>query len=228
MRTYLKLYGPDLLKALPILEEISTKFSELSGSASLREDKSSKKVARIKSSSVVIGNYDFSFDWHTEPTIDRVLNLIKEIDLKLLKTKVRYEASTIKIGEEEQEKLIETGYSVSYVKFTGPGIYYALEKMISIDLPQIDTHGLVLSQFDYFFSWNKTPSNEEIMKLIKLIEELLYQIENFKVLYNVTTKDSKKEKKKVKVLDLKYLKVKYDRSGTYQIDKARFDLRRMT
>ena len=228
MRTYLKLYGPDLLKALPILEEISTEFSELSGSTALRENNASNHLAKIKSSSVVIGKYDFSFNWHEEPTIDRVLNLIKKIDHRLLETRVRYEASTLQIGEEDEEKLIETGYSVSYVKFTGPGIYYALEKMSEIDLPQIDTHGLALSQFDYFFSWNKSPSNDEIVMLIKLIEELLEKVEDFPVLYNVTTKDSTKKRAKGKKIDLKYLKISHDRSGRYQIDKARFDMRRMT
>ena len=225
MRTYLKLYGPDLLKALPILEEISKNFSDISGSTSLREQTLSKK-AKIKEGNVVLGKYDFSFDWHEEPTIDRVMNLIKSLDSNLSSTRIRYEVSTIEVGEEEEEYLLETGYSVSYLKLTGPGVYNALDQMAKIDIPQIDSHGLAMGHYDYYFAWNKSPSNEEIMLLIAEIDKLLLEITEFNVLYNLTTKDSSKEKKPRKLLDLKRLQVRQDRSGRF--DKARFDLRRMT
>jgi hypothetical protein len=216
----LKLYGPELAKAIPILEEIGKDFGKLYGSKKLRDSEPSKEEVFIKSSSVTIGKYDYRYEWFEEPDIDKVLSLIQQIDEKLKSTRLRYEATTVEIGKEDVEGLLKTGKTVSYIKLIGPGIFEALDKMSKIDLDVIDSHGLAIGWFDYYFLWNETPTSQAIMNLATLIDSVLDKIKDYNVLYNITTRDVMKEEKELTPLDQKYLKIKMDKTG------VRWDLTR--
>jgi hypothetical protein len=216
----LKLYGPELSKAIPILEEIGNEFGKLHGTKKLRDSGPRKEEVFIKSSSISIGKYDYRYEWFEAPDIDKVLSLILKIDERLKTTRLKYEVTTVEIGKEDVKGLLKTGKTVSYIKFMGPGIFEALDKMGKFNLDVIDSHGLAMGWFDYYLLWNETPTSQAIINLSSTIDSVLDEIKDYNVLYNITTIDVMKEKKEFTPLDHRYLKIKMDKSG------VRWDLTR--
>ena len=110
MKSYIKIYGPPILKAIKTLEKISIKipevcimdriienydvtdpsyfddvskrqqyFLEIPGMST--RDVTLERCGKIISrSGAPLGNYDFYFEWFTEPSIEQLNNLIEEID----------------------------------------------------------------------------------------------------------------------------------------------------
>ncbi len=114
MRSYLKLYGPPLLKAMKTLEKIAVDMPEVCIMDTFIEksypplqtnedvmnyfdvdDLSAERCRNIISKSGErIGDADFFFEWFSEPSIDQLNLLIEKIDEALKPLGASYTIST--------------------------------------------------------------------------------------------------------------------------------------
>lgn len=86
MKSYLKLYGPRIDDALDALQELASSFPEVTKGEPTR--------AMIRKGEAIMGDYDFYFEWATEPTPEKVRLLIFRIDEALEDTGCKYTIST--------------------------------------------------------------------------------------------------------------------------------------
>lgn len=84
-RTYVKLYGPPIEKALKELEKLAKELPNVSKG----------KISTLKDAEVMIGEFDFVFEWDDEPTEDMLRLLIFNIDEALHHIGCRYTVSTM-------------------------------------------------------------------------------------------------------------------------------------
>jgi len=116
-RSYIKVYGPPLLKAIRALEKVAVEFSKTTtirhyniltpipsyldigpggiatyATALLPEIEipADEKVKLVSKASDTLGDYDFFFEWAKEPTKQEVLELIAKIDEALSDCGCRY------------------------------------------------------------------------------------------------------------------------------------------
>jgi hypothetical protein len=122
MKSYIKLYGPPILKSLKALEKIAVDMPEVcimdmpieiglnypvTGASPLSFSHSDGVlgyfgggISEERCSSIIsksgesVGEYDFYFEWFKQPTMDEVIMLIEKIDDALIKTGVNYTLST--------------------------------------------------------------------------------------------------------------------------------------
>ncbi len=94
MRSFLTLYGPSILETIPKLQSIAKEFRELTGNTSLRE-----------SSSLIQGKYDYVFNWHEDPSLQQIMDLIKLLDDELVNIKIKYSITTLETFEEEPAEI---------------------------------------------------------------------------------------------------------------------------
>lgn len=120
-RSYIKLYGPPILKALKSLEQIAFEMSKKIDvkfyhsfvpplvsykSMTMSPDKywkrvlqdsplkASDKIKLISQSSQTLGEYDFFFEWAKDPTLAQILGLIEKLDEAINKCECRYTITT--------------------------------------------------------------------------------------------------------------------------------------
>ena len=118
MRSFIKIYGPPVLKAIKELEKIAVDMPEVcimdtiiekelpyfSDPENIRGYYSTlpavitlKRCGNIISKSgVSVGEYDFFFEWFTEPTMDQLNELIEKIDEALVPLGCKYTITTKK------------------------------------------------------------------------------------------------------------------------------------
>jgi len=115
-RSYVKIYGPPLVRAIRALEKVAVDFSKttvvrefniLTPTAPyVGEERDlryyqqavlpeidlpvTEKVKLISKSTDTLGDYDFFFEWGKEPTKQEVLDLIAKIDEALTDCGCRY------------------------------------------------------------------------------------------------------------------------------------------
>ena len=116
-RSYIKVYGPPLLKAIRALEKVAVEFSETTTIRQYNiltptlpyydvrpgdvrsytqallpevEIAADEKVKLISKASDTLGDYDFFFEWGKEPTKQEVQELIAKIDEALSDCGCRY------------------------------------------------------------------------------------------------------------------------------------------
>ena len=118
MKSYVKVYGPPLMKAIKALEKVAIglpevciwnigmTFSPLSGMMgsdySLITDYFSSvgDVPEKRCSTIIskygesLGEYDFFFEWFKKPTMDEMNNLIEKVDEVLEPLGVKYTITT--------------------------------------------------------------------------------------------------------------------------------------
>lgn len=121
--SFVKIYGPPVLKAIKELEKISVDMPEVcimdsviagtpdyvtafsdpdyaSGYFSALPEAVEVDVERcgniISKSGERLGEYDFFFEWFTEPSMDQLNNLVEKIDETLAPLGCRYTISTKK------------------------------------------------------------------------------------------------------------------------------------
>jgi len=120
MKTYIKIYGPPILKALKELEKIAIDMPEVcimdtllvSGLpdigtstighqegvseyfSSLGEITKERCDTIISKSSSTLGEYDFFFEWFTGPTMDQLDMLTEKIDEALAPLGCKYTTTT--------------------------------------------------------------------------------------------------------------------------------------
>ena len=114
MKSYVKIYGPPLLKAIKALEKIAVTMPEvciwdihMAASSSFRSQSFSSDEVRtffhdvgevptkrcstiISKSGQSIGEHDFFFEWFKDPTMDELNNLIGKIDEALTPLGCKY------------------------------------------------------------------------------------------------------------------------------------------
>ena len=188
MRSFLTLYGPSILETIPKLQSIAKEFRELTGNTSLRE-----------SSGLIQGKYDYVFNWHEDPSLQQIMDLIKLLDDELVNIKIKYSITTLETFEEEPAE-IDSENIVSYLKLVGPGIYYTIDNLKKLNLSKIDHHGLTKGYSDYFIEWNQKPSNDDLGELVQTLDDFLPK--NFDVFYKITTKDSSLARKRLQLAQL--------------------------
>jgi len=117
-RSYIKVYGPPILKAIRALEKVAVEFSktttirhydiltptedyaamgprDMSGYTQyllpeIVEMPVAEKIKLISRASDTLGDHDFFFEWGKEPTKQEVLELISKIDEALADCGCRY------------------------------------------------------------------------------------------------------------------------------------------
>jgi len=112
LKTYIKLYGPQILEALKALEDVAKKFekkypgikyfywvsSYAIGEEGLTPTPTTElRVEAIKllsESGWSLGDYDFFFEWIKPPTFEQLKELIEEIDKALSKLRCKYTVTT--------------------------------------------------------------------------------------------------------------------------------------
>lgn len=119
-RSYIKIYGPPILKAIRALEKIAVEMSErttirfynvfipptpypidpdamepyFGGVLADVEIPAQEKVKLISRSSDMLGEFDFFFEWGAEPTKEQVLELVGKIDEALAECRCTYTITT--------------------------------------------------------------------------------------------------------------------------------------
>jgi hypothetical protein len=116
LRTYVKIQGPPLGKALDELEKIAKKMPKVThyhflvgyqgspGSGDSLGDKYPMPTAPdlgdkvthslISKSGHLLGDYDFFFEWDEDPTWKEMRELISKIDKSFTKLRCKYELTT--------------------------------------------------------------------------------------------------------------------------------------
>jgi hypothetical protein len=119
MKSYVKVYGPPLLKAIKALEKVAiglpevciwntfmasvpsfssygdTNYRDVSGYFARVGEVPEKRCSTIISKSgESLGEYDFFFEWFKNPTMDELNNLIEKIDEALAPLGVKYTLTT--------------------------------------------------------------------------------------------------------------------------------------
>jgi len=121
MKSYVKVYGPPLLKAIKALEKVaiglpevciwdtviaySPQFSSFGDEGYSYGDVSNyfagvDEVSEKRCSTIIsksgesLGEHDFYFEWFKKPTIDELNNLIEKIDEALAPLGVKYSLTT--------------------------------------------------------------------------------------------------------------------------------------
>jgi hypothetical protein len=115
MKSYIKIYGPPLLKTIKVLEKVAIGLPEvcvwntvmassrLFTSSGIFSDNdvrayfsSADEMPERRCSTIIsksgesIGEYDFFFEWFKEPTMEELNNFIEKIDEALAPLNVRY------------------------------------------------------------------------------------------------------------------------------------------
>jgi len=115
LKSYIKIYGPPVLKAIQTLQALAIdtpevcimdtviardipRFNERTQVMSYFEQYGQISVERcdnlISKSSGMLGEYDFVYEWFTPPTGDQVNDLIEKIDEALEKLGCKYTITT--------------------------------------------------------------------------------------------------------------------------------------
>jgi hypothetical protein len=97
MRSYISLFGPNLLAALKKLDSLMTHDDRGELISTLLQQESpiaGPLPSAIKASTALIGKHDFVFEWFKKPTLDDIRSLINAIDEVVKPTGCRYTIST--------------------------------------------------------------------------------------------------------------------------------------
>jgi hypothetical protein len=118
MKSYVKVYGPPLLKAIKALEKIAVNMPEvciwdihMAASSSFKNQSFSNDEVRsffydvgevptkrcstiISKSGQSIGEQDFFFEWFKDPTMNELNNLVEKIDEALTPLGCKYTLTT--------------------------------------------------------------------------------------------------------------------------------------
>ncbi|MHA2233377.1 MAG: hypothetical protein ACXAB4_12915 [Candidatus Hodarchaeales archaeon] len=199
MKSYIKLYGPKIDQALLDLDKLVDELIQVEDgkSAGIRYEKKKGMLAKFfggKHHRETIGDYDYELNWHEDPQVEEMMELVKRIDEKLAAIGTRYTITSVKKELEPLPTDLQDQV-VSYIKFYGPSISKALDAVHNAvaNLPEM-AHGDILEGettiglFDYAFVWNMSPRTDQIRKVIRTIDEAITPTG---ARYTITTKSRK-------------------------------------
>ena len=206
MESRLKIFGPGIVEAILQLEKLSLECEELvrgRRTPLTEEIKSKTSILKVlKRGKTKVGAYDYTFYWHEQPTVDDIKNLIGKIDEKLVNTKAHYSITTTEIPGELTDFDLREDSAVSVVKFMGPNILKAIEKLNqeTNSIPEIipskslEKGILIIGEFDYSWFWGRYPTVDDIKQVIEKIDKIL---EDTGVCYTITTLGRMKREEKI-------------------------------
>ncbi|MHA2333413.1 MAG: hypothetical protein ACXAEU_15430 [Candidatus Hodarchaeales archaeon] len=159
------------------------KISHGSHEAFTEEIKDRKGIKKIlKQGSIRIGTYDYYFIWGVTPSIDDIKDLTRRIDETLAATvPTRYTITTTELPGELTDFDLREDSALSLLKFFGPSIIKAIEKMeeSTDEIPEIFPVGslgegiTMIGEFDFSFTWGRYPNVEMIKQVIDKVDDLL-------------------------------------------------------
>ena len=208
MRSYIKIFGPDVNEALLQIEKVCNEMDSIT-SESLKllmepvklETKLHEPVSTCISE-YLHGDWTISFLWAKEPSLDAVKELIKKLDEAIGKTKAKYTITTV--SDPMKPPTPESGlqippeitsdYAVTYLKFYGPPIHKSFSVMEEIIKQRANlvsgtllstNSGPQLGVYDYAVIWHRLPSPSELQEFLKKID---WEFSQLGLMYNVVTK----------------------------------------
>ena len=101
--SFIRIHGPSLTKALRAIEKVV-------------EDVEATNTIQSLKSSVLVGEWDYAFEWEHFPTIDEIHNLLASIDKLVEPTGALYNISTLK-NVYRTEKVIDDHASENLMAF---------------------------------------------------------------------------------------------------------------
>ncbi|MFX0014419.1 MAG: hypothetical protein ACFFB2_08790 [Promethearchaeota archaeon] len=180
MKSNVRLYGPQIPQALDRLSNlVDTIKSELP----------------LSRGEVTFGRYDFVFHWIEDPKHQQIFTLLEKIDDTLTGLPTKYSITsesrhTNRVTAEMGKQAHHTIFS--FIRIHGPSLskaVRAIEQVIQEMEPTntLDTlkSSILIGEFDYAFEWAHWPSEEEIISVLKAIDE---KVTPTGALYTVTTK----------------------------------------
>jgi hypothetical protein len=94
VKSYIRIYGPPILKTLKELERIAEEMPEITYQSRSFGIPIEREIDPISDSGAIFGEYDFFFDWKVKPDWNMVDNLISKIDESLVPLGCRYTITT--------------------------------------------------------------------------------------------------------------------------------------
>ncbi len=180
MKSNVRLYGPQIPQAIDRLSDLANNI---------------KADLPISRGETTFGKYDFVFHWLEDPKPQPLFLLLQKIDETLTGLPTKYSLNTesrhtSRLTAEMGKKARHTIFS--FIRIHGPSIskaVRAIEKVIQELEPTktLDTlkSSILIGDYDYAFEWDHWPSNEEIVSVLKAIDE---KVEPTGALYTITTK----------------------------------------
>ena len=207
MKSYVKLYGPDFLKALEKLEKATEEDPVITGEAQRLLMEPAKLMSPLTPDSqrvlrTICSDWTISFEWQQEPSLENVKTLIEKIDRTLLGTKARYSITTVSdplappIPEDSVQipSEITSPYAITFFKFIGPPISKIFEIFPRIirSHPSVESGSLLsreggpqLGIFDYALVWSRLPTPMELRQFLETIDR---ELGSLGIMYDVVTR----------------------------------------
>jgi hypothetical protein len=94
VKSYVRIYGPPISKALKELEELAEKIPDITYQSRSFGIPIEREIDPISKTGRILGEYDFFFYWNIKPDEKMVDDLIKRIDDALAPLGCRYTITT--------------------------------------------------------------------------------------------------------------------------------------
>ena len=206
MKSYVKLFGPNLFQALKRIEDVFEGEPDITGEGERILMEPMKLISEFKKKETVLHNvcpdWTISFVWKKDPRVESVIELISKIDSALADLKARYTITTVSdpLAPPEPEAVlrlpsdISERYAITFLKFYGPPMAKALKLMPSIieKWPKLSEGKIVgkqsgpqLGVFDYAFIWKQLPTSNDLQEFLDYLDKKLAEIG---LMYNVITR----------------------------------------
>ncbi len=207
MKSYVKLYGPDFLKALENLEKMTEEDPVITGEAQRLLMEPAKLMSSLTPDSrkvlkTICPDWTISFEWRQTPSLENVKSLIEKIDKALYGTKARYSITTVSdplappIPEDgvRVPSAVANSYAITFFKFIGPPIFKVFEIFPKIieNHPVVQSGSLLsreggpqLGIFDYALLWSRLPSPLELRQFLETVDK---ELNSIGIMYDAITR----------------------------------------
>lgn len=191
MKTYIRLFGPELKSAIERLEDLSIIHEELVHQKSylplLDSSRDEDHLKILQQGHIFIGSYDFVFTWKQPPSDKDLNNLITEIDASFKDLSVHYTITTVpedSISPETYVKLPEDWHSehvkaISFLVIYGPPLLELFSELDKLSEQLSKDHTLpvkegqrIRGRYDFGFAWTQKPSTAMILELTTRLDDV--------------------------------------------------------
>jgi hypothetical protein len=177
----IRIYGPKLPDAIVRLEKLAARIKN-EGFPIIRGE-------------IIMGGYDFTFYWEKEPSREKVLNLVEEIDETLTGLPTKYSittetSETHRLTAQLNRHAVHTIFS--FIRIHGPSISKAIRAIEQV-VDEIETtntldslkSSILIGNYDFAFEWDHWPTFDEIHAVLAAIDK---EVAPTGALYTITTK----------------------------------------